>query len=77
MRAYGWAKPEAWQATHFAVIQILALMRIVQLGYILPPFSHLLLTLQLALSFFLRLGLVVSVVLMGVSGAQVAACARW
>ena len=56
------------------MVYFVLLVRFVQLGYFLPPFSHLILCLQLALPFFARLGVVLLVVLIGVATAQVSCC---
>ena len=71
VRSTGMVKPAAEQAAYIALLYLLATVRVIQLGHVLTPFKHLILTLQLALPFFFRLGVVSTVVLVGVAAAQV------
>ena len=70
VRATGVVKPAAEQAAWIAMLYLVATVRAIQLGHVLSPFKHLILTLQLALPFFFRLGVVSLVVLIGIASAQ-------
>jgi len=70
VRSMSLVTPIAEQAAYVAFIHLLILVRVVQLGHVLTPFSHLLETLRVAFPFFVRLSVVVLVVLTGVAGAQ-------
>ena len=71
VRSTGMVKPVAEQTACIALLYLLATVRVIQLGHVLTPFRHLILTLRLALPFFCRLGVVSTVVLVGVASAQV------
>ena len=71
MRNCGLVKPLAQQVVHVALVQLVVLFRFVHLGKVLAPFRHIILSVQSALPYIVRLGMVTLVVLFGVAGAQV------
>ena len=63
IRSFGLLQTEPELAVNLAVTLLVVIVRVVQLGHVLSPFSHLILTLKLALPFLVRLSIVITIIL--------------